>query len=615
MRRALLIGSATYGLLGPEQDLELMTETLEAKGFQVTRLFGAEASRAGILAAMETLIAAGESDDAVLIHYSGHGGLVKNPLWRAGTDHSERQPRYLQFLVPTDIDASDNRDFRGLLDGELSLLLARLSEKTRNIALILDCCHAAGLGRPHMRVRSLKAPWTRGLPHHLMTLRANGGDRRRFAGGNPWVLRLSAAGANQFAGEYHSPRFGPVGLLTESLYLALRQAGEVPVSWLTLGGWVRERVLAMNAHQRPELEGPARRLLFQTRQQEAGGALSFFYFQDRPCLRAGRLHGVRKGNLYGLMDPHADAYRAESCRGLVEADQVHGGYTLVTVKAGTMPPSGLRAFPLSVALPRLNVILEGKPPAALLKAVTASSILETKLREDDMAGAVMVFTHEDYMQLIDETGQTAGPPTRNPNTVLSNLERLARAGILSRMPGGTGRFALPEDAFDLCWGTIQNDSLEALPETGSCLYIGDDIAVYFRNTGRVNLFVNLFNIGLDRTVTLLSHQVRSGVEVRPGDDLWLGFDPYTRVRDWRLGWPDELTRNEPRSESMVVIVSDQPQDLSMLESDGPTCRKVEQLPQLQRLTAQISRNPVRQGRDEGGDVRYAVRHLVFDVAP
>src|SRR6185369_16278018 len=83
-KRALLIGSQTFGLGGVDGDVTLMAETLSDRGFAVETRIGDAASRAGVIAAYERLIAdtPSGSTDPVVVYYSGHGGRIPLPGWQ-----------------------------------------------------------------------------------------------------------------------------------------------------------------------------------------------------------------------------------------------------------------------------------------------------------------------------------------------------------------------------------------------------------------------------------------------------------------------------------------------------------------------------------------------------
>ena len=151
-KRALLIGSQTYGLTGVNGDVALMAETFAARGFDVAVHLEEAATRAAILDAYEKLIAdtPSGSTEPVVIYYSGHGGRTPLDGWEERQRTGERS--HLHYIVPFDMAATSESDFRGVLAEELSALQARLTERTANVTTILDCCHSGTMSRdPSMR--------------------------------------------------------------------------------------------------------------------------------------------------------------------------------------------------------------------------------------------------------------------------------------------------------------------------------------------------------------------------------------------------------------------------------------------------------------------------------
>src|SRR5262245_16575001 len=137
-RRALLIGSPMGGLTGPMPDVFRMKKALEARGFEITLCGDGDATRAGILGSCEALIAKASSDAAALVYYPGHGGRGR---LRGGRDY--------QYIVPMDFERSAS-GYRGIVSLELSAMLKRLTDKTRNVTVVLDCCHSAHMTREAM---------------------------------------------------------------------------------------------------------------------------------------------------------------------------------------------------------------------------------------------------------------------------------------------------------------------------------------------------------------------------------------------------------------------------------------------------------------------------------
>ncbi|MEV4508478.1 caspase family protein [Dactylosporangium sp. NPDC049525] len=262
-RTAVLIGAPAHDLTGVGNDVDAMAELLAGRGFATVRCEGSEATRAGILDAYGRLIRDARPDDAVVVYYSGHGGLATPPP-QLRTPGRAAPPR-LQFIVPVDHPGPAATDFRGITAPELSVLLLRLTNTTRNVTVIIDACHAAHVFRDDgLRVKALRQPAYLDVAEHLSRLRRQGLDTAALhALGNQDAVRVVACGREQSAYEYTNDAGRPAGLFTEALTLTLAETGDRPVSWADLLPRVRERVRAVVPFQRPEAEGPALRPPFQ----------------------------------------------------------------------------------------------------------------------------------------------------------------------------------------------------------------------------------------------------------------------------------------------------------------------------------------------------------------
>ncbi len=152
VRRALLIGINDYkavpGLQGSVNDVETMREVLISRwGFaqsNVRVLTNQAATRDGILAALEDLVAITGPEDTVYLHYSGHGSEVEdlNGDEESGLD---------QTLVPQNGRSGTVRD---IVDDELAAIIARL--RARAAIIVLDSCHSGTATRSiDIRARSV----------------------------------------------------------------------------------------------------------------------------------------------------------------------------------------------------------------------------------------------------------------------------------------------------------------------------------------------------------------------------------------------------------------------------------------------------------------------------
>jgi len=131
-------------------DAAWMTELLEARGFEVQMLAGPDATRDRILAGYTELIESVTCNEAAVVYFGGHGGLMHDLA--DGDDPGAKPgeppvPDAFQFIAPTDLLKSTDEDFRGISSWELSLLLEELTRKTHNVTVILDCCHSGQMSR------------------------------------------------------------------------------------------------------------------------------------------------------------------------------------------------------------------------------------------------------------------------------------------------------------------------------------------------------------------------------------------------------------------------------------------------------------------------------------
>ncbi|KAF9692987.1 hypothetical protein EKO04_008961 [Ascochyta lentis] len=144
---ALIIASDFAGLKGTTNDADAMTAALQRHDFTVVKCCSPDSTRANILNELEMLTQRVHQGDAVVIYYSGHGGLVEaESNWEAAK--AGRKPlRRFQFIYPVNFDMSIEGGFHGIMDVELSHYTRTLIRITENTTVIFDCCHSARMTR------------------------------------------------------------------------------------------------------------------------------------------------------------------------------------------------------------------------------------------------------------------------------------------------------------------------------------------------------------------------------------------------------------------------------------------------------------------------------------
>lgn len=132
-KRALIVGINYAGtpteLRGCINDAHHMKSFLSNRGFtDITLLLEKAATTAGIIAALDALVADVEPGDVIVFHYSGHGSQLPSI---SETDGFE------EILCPIDLNWMD----KVITDKTLKAIFNRVPNGV-NITLILDCCHS-----------------------------------------------------------------------------------------------------------------------------------------------------------------------------------------------------------------------------------------------------------------------------------------------------------------------------------------------------------------------------------------------------------------------------------------------------------------------------------------
>ncbi len=612
MRRALLIGSQTFGLEGVAYDLSLMDKTLRRRGFSTVICSGEQASRAGILAACRGLINATAAEDAVILYYAGHGGQVPNPEWQPGS----AQARYLHFFVPTDMEQSQVGDFRGILNLEFSQILAQLTAVCRNVTVLLDCCHAARLNRSsRARARALPTPWPGSIAEHLTRLRTSGGHAAPFLEGNPDVVCLAAAGASQCS--YEDPSGAAGGYFTEILAEALNQVGESPVSWEILGRWVREQVLVMEPRQRPELQGPTQRLVFACDPpplETQAGRFTFFYDErhgSRPSMRGGRVHGVAVGNTYAVFNLDHRSPESQLRVATARVLEVFGGTSWLEI-SGNQPCDGAPLVPLHENYPKRLVAVAPEVPASLRLEIESSQLFGLA-PSDTRAPLARIQVAGSDLVLSDGSGKMALMPTQDQHKIFEILGRLARTQTLRELVQDSQSDL--HRAFEVSWGQVLDGCPHPLPFSAT-IHAGQRIYVSVTNRSSLILFVNLFDIGVSNRISLLNDAARSGYELSPEETWCFGYQRGVGLVGVSPSWPAELPIDGPRLESIIAIISDSPLDLSILEGRGSAHRGISLRTNLEHTVAARCLGTQRSSPCSAkSDVSYAVQQIDFELVP
>lgn len=616
--RALIIGSEIAGLTGVTRDLDIVGALLTDRGFEVRRHERDTATRDAVGQALRDLATDTGPGDAVVVYYSGHGGRVQDT---GGPSTGPAAVR--QFIAPYDYLRTTPEDFRGITALELSTHLAALSERTRNVTAIFDCCYSSRMARDRSLIpRAVPRISSLDITAHLARI---GIDRLAGALGpdvesNRDVVRLVAAGPAQQAFEYPGPGGVQVGLLTEGLRRLLVEAADRPVTWTQVAARLREFVQVLVPAQRPEAEGPADRLLFSTEVLDRADVLAVRPAAGGTTLDGGRLAGVAPGDVYAVLDPaspeptrpvaHLTVTSVTATSAAVDVQLVDG--------VAALPTTGV-AHPVARAGRLRPVVVVGDPVPAepLLAALVASAHVDPVAVDAAGVGLPPLATVEVSaagLDITDGAGPIAGPIPNDEvgrGAVLRDLHRLARASAVRALDPGDAELGA---GLAVSWGRVVDGSAASLPASGATLFVGDRVWFGVRNTGPGRLFVFALGVGGSGRVQLLTNDP-SGLALDPGEEWVVGRRPELDGPTGLLvGWPEGVSPAGPRPESVLVIATSRQQDLRFLEQEGAAGKRGGRQGPLEQLLAQI----VDGGRrDAGGsaDLRYAVLHIEYLLLP
>lgn len=312
LRRSDASGRVLEGhdLQGCVNDAEAVAEVLcqrfQFPSTQVLLLRNEQATRTGILAAMNGLLDRVGLDDLVVFYFAGHGSQMPD---REGTKFD---PPLDDTIVPHDSGRFQHPS-RDITDDEMRLWLLDLSRKTRYITLVFDCCHSATMHRAFGAVCSTE----RGLPADTRSIRdlppsPIPTERVELLRAKNWLppedryVYLAACLAKETAKEITAIEGTEVvhhGALTYALLQSIDQSPS--------GATYRDvferacfEVTQRIADQHPQSEGAQHRALFDTTDCPP---LSYVLVKEvsgqRVTLAAGRPLGVVVGSEWALFPP------------------------------------------------------------------------------------------------------------------------------------------------------------------------------------------------------------------------------------------------------------------------------------------------------------------------
>ena len=162
-KRALIIAVGDYDKqntgwnpISSENDVPLIESALKIQGFNptnITVIVNKQATKKGILDALEKLYNDSKTNDVVVIHYSGHGQQITD-------DNHDEIDGFDEAMVPIDAHSRYQKGVyegeKHIRDDEIGAVLARLRKKVGpggSVMLIMDSCHSGTASRGLAKTR------------------------------------------------------------------------------------------------------------------------------------------------------------------------------------------------------------------------------------------------------------------------------------------------------------------------------------------------------------------------------------------------------------------------------------------------------------------------------
>ncbi|HEY0190446.1 MAG TPA: caspase family protein [Kofleriaceae bacterium] len=458
-----------------------------------------------------------EAGDRVLIYFAGHGTQVAT----LAPDGSRRDR---DALAPVDAFHAPD-DARLVLDVELDAMLAAIAERTPDVTIVIDACHAAGAPRPGLEPPGERARYLRPPDGTAPIAGPAAPPRERVC------QRVAACQPHQRAVETHE-HDRCHGLLTRALVQAL-SAAPAGVTWGEIWQAVRAAIEERHPWQHARLAGTLARGVLGGPPVGGAAGLSVIRTADpapRYRVAAGTLAGVTAGATLALYDRPRAFARLDSpddlaarCGGLLRVESAGPGEVIaVPIDAGAAElPDGARARVVANGAPvRLRCALL-PDDAALAAALAQSPLLEVV--EPSRAQVWLVLAGGRWLVTDDVHGARSGEPILTAigphdlgqaRRVLEHYHAYAAvlrlAARATELPGGLELAALaaPDRAPAAAEAVAADWPELAGSASGRCIAgPGARYCIRARNTSRSRLRVTLVAAASTGQVQLLGDQV------------------------------------------------------------------------------------------------------------
>ena len=331
----------------------------------------------------EWLIERSGPETQAVFWYSGHGSQVPD---RSGVKGAEQDGKD-STLLAYDSRLDGREGSFDVSDDELASLLLALTQKTSWVTIVTDSCHSGGVvrGERDERIRSgpagktehdfsLVEPfWPKGVEFYDDDAGVRA-DPSRY-------VHISACGPHQYAKEWYldDSDDSAYGALTLFLSWRLRQVepGQTYRQIVdTVGRWVSTRLDNQSVQREGAID---RAFLGSNFKARPLGFEAFASGRNQITLRAGRLHGLRRGSRVAISDiegralgeAEVAALRDVQCDAIWKVPPPEGAADIAMLANVTSHPEGRDPLALRVTHPELAARLGERDDIRLIQSERA----------------------------------------------------------------------------------------------------------------------------------------------------------------------------------------------------------------------------------------------------
>lgn len=455
---ALIIAIGTYDSttgwksISSLNDINYMKPALIGQSFEESNieiLKNEQATKGGIIAAIDRLIAKAKPGDIVVFHFSGHGQQIFDD---ANKDEADG---YDEALVAYDAKMRYGGSYTGqnhLRDDELGMKLKALRKnigKDGSLLVLLDACHSGTgtRGQEFAITRGTEAKCEpEGYAKTITPSRGNGAegvfdDKDLLSN----MVVISAASADQLNYETKDAKQNGVGSLSYAFSQAISQTSGT-INYKILFEKIKTAIQSWKPFQNPQIEG-------NTEQEVLGGAyvktpdiirISSWNTDNTIEIPRGSIHSVIKGARFNVYP--VEVTDTKNAKPIASGSVTDAGMVKCTGTFSTAIPDKTKAY---------NIVFESKSfgdmSVSVKISVTETSIANT-LREK--------LKQYDYITLDKPNSDISVTSYKDPTTKEQLLQVVAtNDSILWQKPWPAGNNnQLSERETEEIWQSVKQYS-------------------------------------------------------------------------------------------------------------------------------------------------------------